>query len=487
MYNGHMKKRKKKLSQTAIRLKKIARFHVIATVALFVLYVGLSAIYSPEFLLSDIRSKFSAVADGVITVTAKVLAPPVKPIVTGTADCSNGNLSISLAWSADENSYSFNIDRDDNPLITGLSNPTYQDNAISINNSYSYVVTAIGPMGPGFAASDPVVVTTPSECNVPLPAPAVAITTIGSKNIDGLGKNITTTDKRPIFSGTSNIPNAIIDISILSALEISGQTIANLNGYWTWSPPQDISLGDHTLFVTATDPLDSSRTATDQLDFTAVENNTGESNNNSNSNSNSSSPHRSSRQNIHQVPQENPVQNPLSFSLSLANNKIFQGKQLQPLIHIDKLAPAYAGANADINYKIIDQKGNELFALSEKSILSQGKTIAQDVQLPRYIQEGHYRLQTEIVFDIFSVSKEIYFDVTARPLIDLGAGVIVTYPELLSRLGTISFYSLLFLLLWLILFAREYWMYLHALRHVTERGLERLGMLGIKKRKGVNK
>jgi len=482
-----MAKRKKKTRQLRTtgksswqkeRLKKIAQFHAIATVALFVLYVGLSAIYSPEFLLSDIRAKFSAVADSVITVTAKVLAPPVQPIVTGTAICSNGNLSINLNWPADENSYSFNIDRDGGPLITGLTNPAYQDNAISVNNSYSYVVTAIGPMGPGFAVSDSLVVATPSECSMVLPAPAVTITTIGSKNIGGFGENITTTDKRPPFSGTSNIPNAIIDKSILSTLEISGQTIANLNGYWTWTPPQDISIGDHTLFVTATDPLDPTRTATDQFDFSVTEKNNGGSNNNSNP----SSPHKSARQNT-----QRPVQNPLSFSLSLTNSKIFQGQQLQPLIHIDKLAPAYAQANAAINYKVIDQQGNELFTLSGKDILSQGKSIFQDLQLPKYIKEGRYRLQAEIVFDIFSISKEVYFEVAARPLVDLGAGVIVTYPELLSKLGTLSLFLLLLLLLWIILFAREYWMYLHALRHVTERGLERLGMLGIKKRKGVTK
>jgi hypothetical protein len=55
--------------------------------------------------------------------------------------------------------------------------------------------------------------------------------------------------------------------------------------------------------------------------------------------------------------------------------------------------------------------------------------------------------------------------------------------------GRVSFAALALLtlltllLLWLFLFLREYWLYLHAWRHITERQLIRLGFFGT--RKGV--
>ena len=79
------------------------------------------------------------------------------------------------------------------------------------------------------------------------------------------------------------------------------------------------------------------------------------------------------------------------------------------------------------------------------------------------------------------------FEVLEKLLLNLGGGILISYPELLSNLGLIASILILLLLLWLILFSREYWLYLHALRHITERHLEKIGLFGPKKGRGVSR
>ena len=64
-----------------------------------------------------------------------------------------------------------------------------------------------------------------------------------------------------------------------------------------------------------------------------------------------------------------------------------------------------------------------------------------------------------------------------------GGGTIITYAEIVRNLGWISLLLSVLLLLWLFLFIREYELYLHALRRITEQQLEKAGFFS--KRKGV--
>ena len=263
-----MKKKTKKE-----HLKKIARAHTIFLVIAFGLYVILAAIFSPEFIFSDLRHKFSALADGTIAITAKVLGPPVQPIVSGSAFCNSGNLGVSLSWPADENSETFDIDRDGAPLITGLTNHNYTDSAVVIDTIYTYTVTARGSMGPGLAVSDPVIFSTPTECNVPKPPPTVEIDTLNYKNISSYGNPAQITERQPSFSGTTNIPYAKIILLLESGPIVSATTYANENGYWSWTDPETLDIGSHSLHVTAVDPNDESTTVSDDFYFevTAIE------------------------------------------------------------------------------------------------------------------------------------------------------------------------------------------------------------------------
>lgn len=465
MYNIVMNKNIKKKW-----LKKIARAHAIFSISLFVFYVLLSAIYSPEFLLSDIRHKFQALADDTIKITATVLASPIKPIVSGSSKCVDGELDILLTWPSDKNSETFDIERDGLTLVTGLADSKYKDKTVAKNNSYTYIVTAHGSMGSGVAISDPFKITTQKNCEEEQASPKITLVSFDSKNIHSFQGTPSSTSKKPTFSGTTNISNATITINIPSSIIISTKIKANTNGYWSWTPPVNLPIGSYTIFISAKDRSNSTRTASTKFSFrvTAL------------SDENESETKK-------YYPEEYPIESPLDFSLSLKNKIVYQGKELETFLYIDKLDSSHNSTNATILYRVFDKKGNEVLTFSDEKIIYEEQIINRNIPIPSYTKDADYRLVVEIVFDKFNISREDTFTVLPSPLINLGGGIIITRSELLSKIGTISLFLFICLLFWLFIFSREYWLYLHSLRHITEKHLARIGLFGIIKRKGVLK
>ncbi|NTW26921.1 MAG: hypothetical protein HGA36_01210 [Candidatus Moranbacteria bacterium] len=483
-----MKKPRK--NKKKILLKKIRRLHAIVSMVLFFSYVILSVSYSPEFLFSDIKSKFSALADEAVTITAKVLAPPIKPIVSITGTCNTGEFNINLTWPSDENSTFFDIYRNGFPLVTGTAFNSYLDTNTTINTTYSYVVTAHGPMGNGFADSDSVTITSPQLCGSNSETPTITLAPLSPN--DGFYTILDTT--RPRFSGTTNIPYGIINLQIHSTQIIYGDTLANLNGYWSWDPPLDITNGVHTLFVTVQDPLDSSRTVSGELyfiiDFKAASTSTDD---NDNNNKHAQSKEKATTQlpstptKNHTtpavIPEEKPELKPVTYSLELKNDSLVQGKNLDTIVSIQELDSKYDGRVAALAYQVLDAKGNSILTNEDSITLAAGENIAKTVMLPAYLKDGTYKLKTSLKFDTFIIEQERIFHVTPKPFLNLGGSIFMTYPEFLSALGLIASISLLLLLLWLFLFSREYWLSLHALRQITEENLASLGLISLKKRK----
>lgn len=467
-------------------LKKIAKFHLIFSGGLFIFYIALSLIYSPEFLLSDIRGKFQALADDTITIVATVLGPPEKPVVMGEAVCENETLFVELNWADDENSESFDIDRGGAPLITGLISSQYTDEVVALNTSYSYVVIARGPMGPGSAVSDPVIVATPADCEAALFAPEVIVTSFAGKSIASYDGTPSSTNRRPTFSGTTNIPNANIYLLISSDTVISANISANENGYWSWRPPINIPYGTHSLFVSATDPLDAERTASTTFTFRVRKEKEEE---------------KKKKSEAIPVVQPRPappaapeypapgeaIEIPLDFLLTIKPEAVFQGKELATTIRFERLDPQYEGEEAIARYTIYDEKGEPRINILEDITLRSGAAISRGIPIPAYFKSGRYQIRAEIIFSKYNVSREQNFSVIPLPILKLGGGLIMTYPELLSKLGTASLWLLLCLIIWLILFSREYWLQLHTLRHITEKNLEKMGLLGTRKGKGVSR
>ncbi len=444
------------------KLKWVARFHFWVMFFSFFFYLGLGLTLGPEFLYQDIRKKLFAFADDTIVVTAVVPGPPAVPVITATPACVGLVPRIVLDWADDIGTMSWDIDRDSLPLTTGLTLSQYTDTAVVANTSYSYQITAYGPMFPGSAVSASVSVTT-LECGSTAPV-TVTIETLGGKNVRPENRaNTDLSKRRPKVTGTSNTPYAILDISVTNP-SIRARITANANGYFEWIPPIGLDTGNHVLSVTATDPADSSRTGMDSFTFW-TKNVSGSSDSATNGT----------------TPVSDGQSGTFDFSVQVKNldRELFQEDILSVVIAAkDTAFPASVAGRLYLN----DPSRQDVFRLLDAVELAEKTEVSIEKVLPLYLEPGAYRVRADIVINGETISREDSFTLKGLPFLTI-AGHEVSYAEAASYIGLL-FFSLFFLfLLFLLLFIREYWLYLHSLRAVTERQLVRLGFFG--HRKGV--
>lgn len=472
-----------------IKFPKIFHVHAVVTGLFLLAYVVFSSIYAPEFLLSDMRAKFQAVADEVVQISAHVLGPPQKPIVSASAVCSNGTLSINLDWADDENSEYFDINRDALPLVTGITDSDYTDEAAAVDTTYNYIVTAHGWMNPGFAVSDPVSVTTPTECSVVLPAPFIRLIAVGGGIEDNNG-NWITNERQPVFSGNSNIANAAVSIVVSGDINYAAQTATNVNGYWSWQPPAELAYGKHTFFVSVTEPNNPLRKAdTSAVVMISEQKNDNDSTEKKKAKKKSIAPTQGQ-------PQTAPAKEPdsaetevempsiaLAYSLVVDPAAVIQGKSVAAISKIESLDGRFEGREAIIRYSLIDKGGKLKLQDYESVILKNNARFAHDFKIDKNILTGGYVFRAEIIFSDYDIVREAPLEISDLPVLNLGGGVIISYQELLSDLGTASIWLLIALLIWLGILSREYWLSAHALRQITEESLRSMGMIPVRGRK----
>ncbi|NTW46396.1 MAG: hypothetical protein HGB18_05130 [Candidatus Moranbacteria bacterium] len=483
--------RKKKLD-----LRRTARWHAASSLGVFFAYLGLSFLYSPDFLLSDVRSRYRALAEGMVTVTGRVLGPPAVPIVSGVASCRNGVLSVSLSWAEDEASESFDIVRDGLPLVSGLSDPTYSDTTVSVGSSYVYAVVAHGPMGPGVAVSESVAVTLPSECAVDMPVLNLRLTSFDGKNVSDPSRTSKTSHERPTFIGTVNIPNARISILVGGPTIVSAETSANVNGYFVWRPPFGLENGLHTLSLTATDPEDYERSVSFAFSFRVTDD--GDTpredvkyaitsvslTDNESGGSRLPEPDSESNPDICR-PDVSIPPSPIRYSLSTETGEALQGGDMVAVLSIRALDREYEGRTAVVRYVIVDDKGQKQSTFLAEEILVSGGVIRRAVPVSGRLPEGRYTLRTELLLGQHAVVHDVPFSVRLFPFLNLGGGYFISYPDALHHIGTLAFSLMVLLFLWIGLFFREYGLFLGADRFVSARHLAQAGFFG--PRKGVDR
>lgn len=440
-------------------LRRAVKAHAV----LLLVFLGVYFVFAfldPGLLSYDWRQKFRALADETYTITATVLGPPVQPVVTATAECNvtTGVLRVSLDWAVDVNSFSYDIDRDSSPLVTGLASSLYSDTNVVVATTYLYQVTAHGPMGPGLATSVPVSVTTPTTCEITAPAPAVAIVSFAGRNIDVYGGAPHSSSRRPLFTGTTSMANAMILVTI--GMTFIAEFPASSTGYWEWKPPYGVKAGSHTFTVTATDPGDLSRHATATLLFEI-------------SDSNESGQDKKRPKSEVSSPASS-VSVPLEFTLT-ADEAVFQGEELHTQITIGTLKEKYNHVTVPIRYSVSDKDGATIFSKTYERLLIEGIVITEIIPVPLYVFSGKYTVTAEILLDNLSVSRHASFMVRELPLIQLSGGGMISYADIVQQLGWIVFLAFLLLFLWLYLFIREYALYLQGDGEVTEYDLNQAG------------
>lgn len=432
-------------------------------------YLALVFMLGPGFLAFDVSQKIHALADELIVVTAVVLGPPATPVVTATPSCVSGVPRITLDWADDAASSSWDIDRDSLPLTTGLTSSAYIDTAVTGTVSYDYIVTAHGPMAPGVATSSTVSATA-IDCSTLLPDPTLTLTALGKKDITPPRTTPVKIDgNRPLIVGNTNITSAVVSITVTRP-DMYIEVTANSNGYFSWRLPRELREGVHTLTVTATDPNDSSRTISETLEFYVNE---------------SDREDEPAKKKTDISLTLAPSQPPFDFEVAILSTgaTLRQGDSLA-----FRVTPRRGLFPTDSVFQLhfFDSNGQDRYTAPSYSVTA-GSRPGFDwrVEVPVYLSEGTYTLEITGVFGEVTVSHTATFVLEPLPFLYLGGSGIITYSEAANFLGWILFGLLTLLILFFFVLAREYWLYLHGFRHITERELRRFGLIAW--RKGVEK
>lgn len=488
------------------RMRRLFRVHAWVTGAVCVLYALLAFVWGPSFSISDFRETWSSSAEDVV-VSAIVPPPPSSPVVSISAICPVDTLFVSLEWDDDPGATSFDVYRDSMLLVSGLVDSEYIDTGVSASTTYSYVVVAYGPMDPGVASSVAVSVTTPSGC-LELLTPTLDIVTVAGTNVMGAG-SVSVSDTTPVITGTSNMPMASVEVSIVGATSTFALLATNSNGYWEWMPIADIAPGSYTLTVTVTHPLFPLQTASDTIALTIL---APEEDDGSGSGDDDDDAKKKKKKRLSPVsfvpgstslPEVAVPESPappyliegmphppfarLSIDVVNIGNTVFQSRTLDVSLSMLDLQSSFEGKSGEIVFAILDPDHQKVFHVSREVTLGKGMEFREAIPISRDWEAGDYLVSARLRLGETSVAAEAPFRVLELPLLDVGGGMFITWNDATRLLGWASLWSILLLLLLLLLFAREYWLFLYARGHITERDLPGHGFFRSEKGKEVRR
>lgn len=480
------------------RVRVMVRIHAWITASVLFVYALLGFLWGPSFFVDNLRATWSALADEV-TVSATVPAPPVSPVVTAESTCPSGALAVQLEWADDSGATSFDVYRDSSLLVSGIADSAYTDTNVSAGTSYSYVVIASGPMGSGTALSDPVSIVTSSSCLTSL-VPTVSIVSVAGTDVSS-SSSVSVSSEEPTVTGTSNMPNASVSVSLVGESSVYATLTTNSNGYWEWTPTVALSSGSYTLTVTVTHPLHALQTASDTIELT-ISSSSGSDGDRGGTKKKKKKPAvMFTPLPTYHVPPSTAVPSftapeklqgtvsgsPVSVSLAVTNpgEWVFQWRTLETVLRINQLDRMFEGNSGEVFYVIRDALGNNVLERSRSVVVRRGGEYREAIDIPREWKSGDYHIVARLHVGSVDVEAEALFRVVELPLFDMGGGILVTWNDAMRFFGWASFGALLWLLMLLLLFVREYWLFLHSSVRVTEETFSRHGFFGSKNRKGV--
>lgn len=181
-------------------------------------------------------------AEGAILYLNIPGASPLSSLVT-----SNGNWNISLATSfnsSKDNWFTPALGIEEDIVVISSDGQTTQ---ITANTSANDPVPDI-IIGQNLFEGQP----PPSSSGQNFSTPATTSSSSKKLKITNPGDNESIFVQRPEFFGDAPASSQVI-ITVHSSQIINGQATTDAQGNWSWSPPQDISLGSHTISVKTKD------------------------------------------------------------------------------------------------------------------------------------------------------------------------------------------------------------------------------------------
>lgn len=457
-------------------LKMLAKIHSYITLVSVLFYLTLGIVGGPEYLIRDIRDKFQAIAATTSTtnLSLHVIGPPAAPVLAGNVGCDTSSPFVTLDWNETNDTDDYDVYRDSQPLITHVASTGYTDASVQTETAYSYYVIANGPAGN--TQSNEISVTT-GECHYVAPA-TCGITALDDKALSRYGTVPEIHNRTPRFSGTTNIANALIRLEIYDNLSIIANIDANINGYWDWLTPQRLGYDDHTIYVTATDPLQLERTCQTSLRFEITEEEEGEE---------KKKKKEEIATPILPVPPEKPkppippeIAIPFNISVEVKNpdKTIESGEELSLEISIGKKNKDDFLVQTPITYDVFDSDGNLVLTESEERILGKDESFYKKIVLPDHIKAGKYLVRVSArpaKTNTLLITDDSFF-VIEKPVIRISTYA-VTFWDIINYLGWTVLTFLLILLLFLLLLYIEYRIAKHADHEVSEEELKKDGFI----------
>lgn len=480
--------------QKKSRLKKVLKYHFFTTGFFLFFYLVIGIFGGKQLLFSDIQNK-GRVAGAMISAVVRSYGPPQIPVVSVSSGCTIKRAPfIQLDWPVDQDATSFDIYRNGAELMLGLNDNFYIDSNITSEIIYDYYVIANGPKG---METSETVSTSVSACPT-ITNPNVAVTIFEGNTLDYSSGIPKTTNKKPVFSGTTNIPNAILEIQVQSAQIIYATKFANENGFWQWIPPVELSEGTEILYVKAIDPIDDSITANASFQFIIEKKKQESDDDNNKHNQKAISPKQPiavpgsslvtvypDEINSDQQPPQNFPKKPIDFEVNLESKAFIKGVSIgedayrgESLgVEISFTDVIEEGEPAILSYLLIDSDQKIVAQYSDSVFPKKNDIISKNIPLSYKLNLGKYKLQVNATIGNAVVSHENYFILKDRPIIKIGAGTIITYAEVVSHMGWVSIFCILLLVLIAMLTSWEHHLYKKSLFHITEKFLKQKGFI----------
>lgn len=475
------KKKPKKTKPKKTKLHIAVKIHSAITCLVFVAYISSGLLLGPELLLGDMKNKYAFAADAV-SLSLWIPGPPEVPVLSGYEQCDKGNLAIWLNWTASPDANSYDLYRNGEILISGISTNYYTDTNIEQNASYTYYVVAYGPLGN--AQSNEAAVSTGICEPPPPPQPQCAIISFDGIDLTQNVGLVKTQNKTPSITGTTNLANAVIAISLYPGPIIAADTFANVNGYWYWNIPADLPLGSYVIYVTASDPDNQMRMSTTSLSFEIIEESSSDDDDHDHENKNYTQLVRPQGK---LAPAMSMERKQGSVSVAVLNKEklVFRGQELFLDVFLKNIGKSGSENITRLTYRIFDSKSKLLHELKEEIKITSDEHVKKNIKLPVFMGPGRYKISLFAQMKNNNFVAEDFFLIRDYPFIGVGGGILLTNETLVANLGWIFIILLLILLIFLILLLIEYWLYRHALRNVFDMDLEKEGF--VTKRKEVLK
>lgn len=463
--------------------KKILRYHLFLTVSVTVAYVVLGLAAGSKILINDVKHK-ARVAGSTVSAMVRVFGAPDKPSVEVEVGCNESEAPyVYLSWDEDEDATAFDIYRGGSELMLDVTDNYYTDENVTIGLDYEYYVVARGPGG----TSDASETVTANVGSCPISGyEGVAVTIFDGTSVSGWDDPYSS-DRTPTFSGITSIPSADINIYIDDEIEIYATTEANENGSWQWTAPVDLSYGSHILYLVSNDPLNSAISYSGNFSFRTTEEEDDDS-----GGGGSSSRHKKKKKSTKTSTVSAPAvstlsrvsEKPFDFEVDLnvpslvqgvaVGEKAYRGENLEIIANIGEVSET--NDSAEIVYEFFPSGQETSYEFSDLVSLQGGERIKKNFLVPYDWELGKYKLQVSIISNGTVVSRDAYFTLEDRPIIDLGNTLIMKV-ELISNLGWLLVLCLIVLLIISGMVIWEHHLANGALFHVTGRFLKGKGYI----------